>query len=186
MKRNTHLPVLESSRLRLRQLKKADTQDLFAIFADVQSMRYWSHPPFTEIEQADAYLRKIDAGRINGTHLQWGITLSDDDKVIGTTTLFSLNPQHRRAEIGYILASTYWKQGIGLEALSLVLSHVFDTLGYLRIEADIDPRNLASCRLVQKLGFRHEGTLRERWCVDDELQDSALHGLLARDFVASR
>lgn len=186
MKRTSSLPVLESSRLRLRQLKRPDTQDLFAIFSDAQSMRYWSHPPFTEIEQAEAYLRKIDAGRINGTHMQWGITLCEDDKVIGTTTLFSLNPAHRRAEIGYVLASTHWQRGIGREALSMVLTHAFETLGYLRIEADIDPRNVASCRLVEKLGFHHEGTLRERWHVDEEVQDSALYGLLAREFFTPR
>lgn len=186
MKRSSSLPILESSRLRLRQLKKADTQDLFTIFSDAQSMRYWSHAPFSEVEQAEAYLRKIDAGRINGTHMQWGITLCEDDKVIGTTTLFSLNPTHRRAEIGYVLASTHWQRGIGREALSMVLTHAFKTLGYLRIEADIDPRNLASCRLVEKLGFRHEGTLRERWHVDEEVQDSAVFGVLAREFVGTR
>ena len=186
MKRSSSLPILESSRLRLRQLNKADTLDLFNIFSDVQSMRYWSHVPFTEIEQAETYLRKIDAGRINGTHMQWGIALREDDKVIGTATLFSLNSIHRRAEIGYVLASTHWQRGIGREALSMVLTHAFETLDYLRIEADIDPRNAASCQLVEKLGFRHEGTLRERWHVDDEVQDSALYGLLAREFVAPR
>ncbi len=183
MKSKKTLPTLESPRLRLRQLQVADIEDLFAIFSDEQTMRYWSHAPFKDRTEAEAYLRNIDAGRINGTHLQWGIALREDDKIIGTTTLFSLNPKHRRAEIGYALASRFWRSGFGREALMVVLEHAFKSLGYLRIEADIDPRNVASCHLVEKLGFRLEGSLRERWHVEAEIQDSAIYGLLAREFT---
>ena len=65
----------------------------------------------------------------------------------------------------------------------MILRHLFDGMGLRRIEADIDPRNLASCRLVEKLGFVREGTLRERWQVNGECADSALYGLLRRDFI---
>ena len=186
MKTRKSLPTLESPRLRLRQLQVADIDDLFAIFSDEKTMRYWSHGPFKERAEAEAYLRNINAGRINGTHFQWGIALRDSDKIIGTTTLFSLNPKHQRAEIGYALASTSWRSGYGREALTSVLAHAFDSLGCMRIEADIDPRNEASCRLVEKLGFRLEGRLRERWHVEGEIQDSALYGLLAREFADER
>ena len=69
MKSRKSLPTLESSRLRLRQIQVTDVEDLFAIFSDPKTMRYWSHAPFVGIAEADAYLRNIDAGRINGTHL---------------------------------------------------------------------------------------------------------------------
>jgi len=65
----------------------------------------------------------------------------------------------------------------------MILRHLFDGMGLRRIEADIDPRNLASCRLVEKLGFVREGTLRERWHVNGEVCDSAIYGLLRRDFI---
>jgi len=182
MKSRKALPTLETPRLRLRQIQIADIADLFAIFSDPQTMRYWSHAPFVDMAEAEAYLRNIDAGRINGTHLQWGIALREDDRVIGTTTLFSLNPRHHRAEIGYALASAHWRRGIGREALTTVLRHAFDALDYLRIEADVDSRNTASCRLLETLGFRQEGLMRERWHVQGEIQDSAIYGLLAREF----
>jgi RimJ/RimL family protein N-acetyltransferase len=63
-----------------------------------------------------------------------------------------------------------------------VLAHAFDTLRLRRIEADIDPRNSASCKLVERLGFVREGLLRERWDVAGELCDAALYGLLASDW----
>ena len=177
------LPVLEAPRLRLRQLHEGDVDDLFAIFSDPEVMRYWSHAPFRTLEQAEWYLRDIDAGRSNGTHFQWGIALREDDRVIGTTTLFALNNKHRRAELGYAVRSSEWRRGYAREALIAVIGHAFGTIGLRRLEADIDPRNIASCRLVETLGFRLEGELRERWQVEGEIQHSAIYGLLAREFA---
>jgi RimJ/RimL family protein N-acetyltransferase len=67
------------------------------------------------------------------------------------------------------------------EAASALVEHAFGTLELRRIEADIDPRNVASARLLERLGFVREGLLRERWMVGDEVSDSALYGLLDRD-----
>jgi RimJ/RimL family protein N-acetyltransferase len=186
MELTSELPTLESPRLRLRQLHAADVPALFAVFSDHEVMRYWSHAPFRTIEQAEWYLRDIDAGRVNGTHYQWGIALLDSDAVIGTTTLFSLDRKNRRAEIGYALLSRQWKMGYASEALGQLIAYAFDHLGINRLEADIDPRNIASCRLVEKIGFKYEGELRERWYVEGEVQHSAIYGLLAREFVPSR
>ena len=67
----------------------------------------------------------------------------------------------------------------------MVLDHAFDTLGLRRIEADIDPRNTSSCKLVERMGFVREGLLRDRWCVAGEVSDSALYGLLALEWRAT-
>ncbi|SFN51961.1 GNAT family N-acetyltransferase [Dokdonella immobilis] len=176
------LPTLPTPRLRLRQLHAGDVADLFAIFSDPAVMRYWSHAPFRTREQAEWYLRDIDAGRTNGTHYQWGIATRENNRVIGTTTLLALNSKHRRAEIGYAVRSSEWRRGYGREALIALIAHAFGALELRRLEADIDPRNIASCRLVETLGFRLEGELRERWQVEGELQHSAIYGLLAREF----
>jgi [ribosomal protein S5]-alanine N-acetyltransferase len=64
-----------------------------------------------------------------------------------------------------------------------VLSYAFDVLQLERIEADIDPRNTASCRLVERLGFKQEGLLRNRWRVNGEICDSAYYGLLKNEFI---
>lgn len=64
-----------------------------------------------------------------------------------------------------------------------MLTYGFDVLQLARIEADIDLRNEPSCRLVERLGFRREGLLRERWHVNGEITDTALYGLLKREFV---
>jgi len=65
-----------------------------------------------------------------------------------------------------------------------VLDFAFGELRLHRLEADVDPRNLPSLRVLDRLGFTREGVLRERWLVAGETQDSLICGLLARDYVA--
>jgi RimJ/RimL family protein N-acetyltransferase len=62
----------------------------------------------------------------------------------------------------------------------------FDDLRLNRLEADVDPRNAASCRALERLGFQREGLLRERWIVAGEVSDSAMYGLLHADWMARR
>ena len=68
------------------------------------------------------------------------------------------------------------------QALQALLRYAFQTLDLNRIEADIDPRNMASARTLERLGFQKEGHLRERWIVNDEISDTWLYSLLRREW----
>lgn len=70
--------------------------------------------------------------------------------------------------------------------LRALLNFAFEDLGLNRLEADVDPRNMASVRGLENLGFKREGYLRERWVAGGELSDSAIYGLLARAWEAAR
>ena len=178
------LPLLRGERLRLRGFRSDDLSDFYALHADPAVMRYWSFPAWTQRSQAEDYLASAIAGRSDEVMLCWAIARHDDDRLIGATTLFDIHRVQGRAEIGYALQSTHWGRGYAQEALQLVLEHAYARLALRRLEADIDPRNLPSCRLVERLGFRREGLLRERWEVAGECQDSAIYGLLAREWQA--
>ena len=116
--------------------------------------------------------------------LRWSISRPADDRMIGHLSLFSFSEQSGRAEIGYGLARPHWGQGFMHEALIAVVDYAFGPLDLRRLEADIDPRNHASLRALERLGFAREGLLRERWQVGDEISDSALMGLLAHEWRA--
>ncbi len=176
------LPELVSERLRLRAYLDSDTTAVFALYSDPRVTRYWSHPAWTERRQAEDYVAARKALELPAVYA-WAVADRHSDELVGTTTLFSLNGPQRRAEIGYSLLSAHQGKGYASEALRLAIGHAFDILGLERIEADIDPRNLASCRLVEKLGFRREGLLRQRWRVNGETCDSALYGLLRAEFI---
>ncbi|HEY3521768.1 MAG TPA: GNAT family protein [Rhodanobacteraceae bacterium] len=176
------LPVLEGPRVRLRELRDGDAAALLAIYGDPLAMRYWSGSPWTGIAQAQAHLQRARRDMESGGVLPWAIAGLATDDLIGTVTLFKLDRDHRRAEIGYVLSTALWGKGLAGEALRLVLHHAFDALQLERIEADTDPRNAPSRRMLERLGFVQEGTLRKRWFVNDEWCDTSFYGLLREDF----
>ena len=180
------MPTLAGPRVRLRAFRADDADALFTVHSDPRVMRYWSHAPWTEREQAVARLAALERDRESSEFYQWAIAVDGDDRLVGTVSLFALNRAQKRAEVGYALASNVWGRGYATEALKLAVDFAFEALGVARLAADIDPRNDASCRLVERIGFVREGLLRERWHVAGEATDSAIYGLLARDLAASR
>ena len=176
------VPTLAAERVTLRPLRADDVYALFAIFSDAEVARYWSRPPMTHLAQARAMLRQVREGYRSGEILQFGIERHDDAVVIGTCTLFHVHAQSRRAELGYALGSPYWRQGYMHEALQRLARYAFEDLDLIRLEADIDPRNEASERALLRLGFVKEGYMRERWVVGGTVSDSAVFGLLRREW----
>jgi ribosomal-protein-alanine N-acetyltransferase len=176
------LPVIDGPRVRLRPLRETDAPALFALHGDPQVMRYWSTTAWTSMDDAFEHLRHAERVQADGAY-PWGIALSDTDELVGSVSLFNISKTHRRAELGYSLASAHWGHGLAGEALRLALTYVFDVLELERVEADTDPRNIGSRRLLERMGFVLEGTMRKRWFVADEWCDTSWYGLLREEFV---
>lgn len=179
------LPTIKSKRVLLRRITEADLDALFMIFSDPQVMRYWSTPPLADMNAARELLSEIQDSVRQGTFLKWGIARLSDDLLIGTATIYNLDLSNGRAEIGYALGRAHWGRGYMSETLNAMLGYAFDELHLRRLEADADPRNAASIRSLERLGFQQEGYLRERWNVDGEIQDALFFGLLKREWVKS-
>jgi [ribosomal protein S5]-alanine N-acetyltransferase len=174
--------ILRTPRLRLRPLQHPDAAALFSIFADARVARYLSKPPWPSIEVAhERIARDIEAMKL-GRYACFGIQEESGGRLVGECSLFNFQEQSRRAEVGYTLAFESWGNGYMNEALISLLEFGFSELRLNRVEADVDPRNAASARTLERLGFRKEGHLRERWIVAGEVSDSSLYGLLAGDW----
>ncbi len=178
--------TLTTPRLILRPLTEADVPALFTIFSHPEVMRYWSYPALSDIAQAQEMLQRIQASYREGSAVRLGIERRCDGVVVGTCALFNFHAASRRAEIGYALAREAWGAGVMHEALTALVTHAFTALALHRLEADIDPRNTASARTLERLGFQKEGHLRERWIVDGEISDTAWYGLLRREWENGR
>lgn len=178
-------PVLTTERLILRPLATSDADALYTVFSDPAVVRYWSAEPWTDISFAHtAIARALEAYR-DETELRFAIELVSNRQLIGTVALHHFFNQNNRCELGYALGSRHWGQGYASEALNAALEHGFREVGLNRIEADIDPRNEASGRVLEKLGFRREGFMPQRWLVHGEYADTAFYGLL-RDYWNER
>ena len=171
------LPALRGERVTLRWLTPDDIPALYAVFADEEVNRYWDGGRVTSMADARASLADIEDCFRRRTLFQWGIA-NTADLIIGTVTLLNISEKHARAEIGYAIGRDYWGQGLAREAAATAIRFAFDELGLHRIEADADPRNERSLRLLERLGFRREGLLRERYRANGEWQDAVFLALL--------
>ncbi|MFN4115470.1 MAG: GNAT family N-acetyltransferase [Inhella sp.] len=179
--------TLDTARLQLRALQPADAPALFAIHAAPEFARYWSSPPWTALTQAEQLIAQDQIDLATGEHIRLGIVRKADGALLGSCALDKLHGSNRRAEIGYGLGPAYWGSGYALEAVRVLLDFGFADaaaggLGLHRVEADIDPENRGSAKLLERLGFSLEGRLRERWIVAGVISDSAIYGLLQCDW----
>ncbi len=176
------IPRLIGERVSLRAYRNGDADALFALYGDPRVTRYWSHEPWTDRAQVIAYLERMCRERETREFYPWAIASNDDDGLIGTVALYELDHTHRRGMIGYSLSPSKQGHGYANEALRLMIAHAFSTLGLRRLEADTDPQNAPSRRLLEKLGFVLEGTMRKRWFVHGAWQDTSWYALLNEDF----
>jgi [ribosomal protein S5]-alanine N-acetyltransferase len=175
-----NLPIL-TARLKLRPLGQADVAALFAIHSDARAMRYWDGPAWKNDERGRAMVVR-DIALSKRDYLRLGIELAAHGRLIGTCALWAINAQCRRAELGYILDPSCWGQGYMHEALRALLDYAFTDLDLNRVEADTDPRNERSAKLLDRLRFSKEGLFRERCIVNGEKSDAAMYGLLRREW----
>ena len=181
---SNRLPTLRGSRVALRWLTADDIDALLEIFGDERVARYLSIPQLRDRADALRFHAGIESFFRERTLFQWGVSRIDDDRVIGSCTLSHIRWEHQCAEIGFALGAEHWGRGFMSEALALLIDHAFAELRFHRLEADVDPRNHASLRLLEKLGFQREGYLRQRYFQMGERQDSVILGLLAEDWPA--
>jgi ribosomal-protein-alanine N-acetyltransferase len=173
-------PVLETARLRLRETRESDIEDLFRVYSDPEVTRYYNLDTLTDLEQARQIIRRRQEALSRG-HIRWALCLKEDDRYIGSCGLpFSLE-YWRVAELGYELARDLWGRGLMTEAVPAVCRYAFDALGMQRVEAQVMPGNGASIRVLEKCGFRCEGLLRGRGFWKEQSHDLLMFGLLRED-----
>ncbi len=174
-------PVLiEGSRISLRELDAADTAAVLATTADHNATK---HLPFQAMDKHEVavYLKElIDASNDQERFLYpLAIVRREDEQVMGLAQLGIESFLHRRAELGYLLGSSYWGNGYGSEAVRLITDFGFDHLGLQRIFAVAADRNEASRKLLESQGFDREGTLRDHLLLGDRWVDGDLYARVA-------
>lgn len=175
-------PTLQTERLRLRPFTTADAGDLFALHSNAFVLRYWDSPPWSEPARAERFIAACQQLAEEGSGARLAIDRGSDGTFLGWCALSRWNPTYRSAAIGYVLGEAAWGRGYATEAGSALLTWAFDTLDLNRVQAELDTRNAASARVLEKLGFVLEGTLREDCVVDGVVSDSWVYGLLRREW----
>ncbi len=173
-------PVLKTTRLELVRLEEEHLEDMHAIYQDEESMLYWDDFPHKDVSETREIFDLLAERITEGTGLCWGMKLKGGKELIGTIS-YNRYRKGGLATIGYILARKHWGKGMMTEALVEAVRYAFEGLEVHRIEAHVQPGNVASEKVLSKLGFQKEGLLRERHYYKDKHQDMIVYGLLRTD-----
>jgi ribosomal-protein-alanine N-acetyltransferase len=175
-------PVLETGRFCLRQIRPSDAPAIFAIFSDPEVTRYYDQPTYLEMAQADELVARMRQRFAERRTIRWAMARQENDEIVGTCGCAEWKRHFHCAAIGYELARPYWRQGVMTEVLTAVLPFGFTQMQLNRIEAYVMAGNVASLALLQKLGFREEGILREYGYWQSAFHDLHLFALLKRQW----
>ncbi len=177
----THFPTLESERLTLRQIQPSDANALLKLFGNAEVVKFIEMQPIKTIEQANEWLKWMGGVFSSKDGLRWGITLKDGT-FVGSAGLHRWNREIHFAEIGCDVAHPYWGNGYGQEAMQAILNFGWNYMNLNRIEASVIKGNIRSVHVMEKLGFKKEGTLRQRILKGGKYFDIHVFGLLRCEY----
>jgi ribosomal-protein-alanine N-acetyltransferase len=174
----TPFPTLVTERLILREATMDDAQEVFYLRSDADVIKYVDRDPAESIEEAKTFIQTLIDNRVNNTGISWNIVLKGTEKMIGNIALWRLDRPNYRAEIGYVLHPDHQGKGIMQEALQSVIHYGFYEMELHSIEANINPGNMSSQRLLERAGFVKEAHFRENYYYNGRFLDSAIYSLL--------
>lgn len=153
-------PCLETNRLWLREATPEDVESVYAVFADPKVTLFHDLDTFTHLDEAIRVIERRARGFESGHGIRWGIARKQDNYLIGSCG-FTWNKDLNAAEVGYELKSQFWQQGIMSEALGAIVQYGFEVKGLEFIIAEIMLENIASRKLLEKLGFQSQRVLKQ-------------------------
>ena len=146
-------PNLKTGRLLLRQVTFEDENEIFFLRSDVNVNRYVDRPKPNSLQDARDHINKVNNGVANNDSIFWGITLLDNNSIIGTICLWNISKENDTAEVGFDLMPGFQGKGIMSEAFSEVARYGFETLKVRRFVGWVHHENSRSISLLRKFNF---------------------------------
>ncbi|WP_340006828.1 GNAT family protein [Paenibacillus sp. FSL K6-0276] len=172
---------LHTERLHLRKMKVSDSPSLFKIWSDPEVTKFMNINCFTDENQAKDMIKLLDEFSQDNKAIRFSIIEMDSNEIIGSCGFNFLDYENAKAEIGYDIAKAFWGRGYASEAICALLDYAFSSLKLNRIEAKVEPENVNSVKVLQKLNFTFEGTLRQSERVDGRFNDLNMYSKLITD-----
>ncbi|MCC6726698.1 MAG: GNAT family N-acetyltransferase [Saprospiraceae bacterium] len=154
-------PLLTTERLLLRPFSESDAPEVFIQRSDERILRYTGIQAAVNLESAVNHLRNLVKYGEKGEGSAWAICLKNDEKLIGTICLWQFDFEKSCVEIGYTLHPDNWGNGLGKEAVAAVVDFAFQSMQANLVEAYVHPQNLASIKLLERVGFTLTGNTEE-------------------------
>jgi ribosomal-protein-alanine N-acetyltransferase len=178
-------PTLETPRLLLRPITEADIEFIHRLFSRPETNKYSSYDDLQSLGEAKKmYESYLKPGFID--HFRVIVELKGSREPVGTLGLYNYSEKDRRAVLGYDMLREYWDRGVMTEAVTELVRYGFERLDLNRIEATVDPENIPSVRLLERVQFIAEGRLSDRCFYKGGFHDECVFGLLKSRWLFSR
>jgi ribosomal-protein-alanine N-acetyltransferase len=175
--------VLETERLVLREVAENDWPAVHAYAIDPLVSQFMLWGPNTEQETRDFVSQAIASQQeVPRQRYELAIVLQSSGQLVGTAGIGVTAPEHREGSIGYCLNRPMWGYGYATEAARRLLAFGFDKLDLHRVWATCDPQNLGSAHVLEKIGMRREGHLREHLWQKGKWRDSYVYAILEHEW----
>jgi len=175
--------TVKTDRLVLRKLSLNDLDDMFEYTSDelcTQPLPWQAHK---DKEQTRIFLENTIAGYGTDNSFTYGIELKEEAKLIGVVRLFDISFHNKRAEISYIMNRKYQGKGYANEAINAIIDFAFTKKEFIRIQARCSFDNLASVKVLERIGMSKEGVLKSFWNIKGVQKDVIIYGLLSQNSI---
>ena len=173
--------MLRGERVVLRAIERADVPDLHAWGRDVESWTRTSEKPWTPKTLADTQAQYDEGKRWRADDKDVPFAVEADGRLVGSISLFAIDPFARRAELGITLGPQARGHGLGRDAIGVLLRYAFEHRGLHRVGLEVLADNEPAIRCYRACGFVEEGRIRDEAWVDGRFVDMLRMGVLATD-----
>lgn len=172
---------LETKRLILRKITAEDADEAFCHWTNSkQATKYLTWAPHETVDITRGWFLYQEQNQYE----EWGIVLKETNQLMGNISVVEEKPTTKTKTLGYVLGERFWNQGYMSEALTEVITHLFETTEVNRIEAAHDIANPGSGRVMEKAGMTFEGVLRESGVNNQGIVDMAFYSILRSEKTA--
>lgn len=179
------LPAIETKRIILRPIRLTDAFDMYEYACDIRVGPAAGWKPHESINETKEIIDKFINAISKENPGVYSIIWKDNNKMVGTIELFDINEKRSFGEIGYALNPQYWGKGIVPESVKGILKLGFESLNLNRIQVRHRLTNYNSQRVIEKIGFKKEGVLRDYSKIvnEDRYEDSVIYSILEREYT---
>lgn len=179
----TIFPTLNTERLLLRQIQPDDIQNIFEGLSNPEVIKYYgiSFDSLNATEEQMIWYKNLEE---TGTGIWWAICSKDNKTFYGAGGFNGWSKDHKKAEIGFWLLPDFWRKGFMQEAFPIICNYGFETLDLNRIEGFVDSENSNCKKAIEKMNFKHEGTMRECEIKNGKYLNVDIYAILKNDLIS--
>lgn len=176
--------IIKTERLTLRKFDFADAEDMLELWVSKPEVQHmYSEPTYNTIDEVNGLLEKYIQNYVNSDYYRWAIVDNDSNRCIGQIAFYIVDTNNHFAEIEYCISTDYQNRGLMTEAVKSVIKFGFEEIGLHKIQISTKEINAPSKRVIEKSGFKYEGTLRDYFYYDGKYIDRLYYSMLFSEYT---